>query len=324
MISEIILILSIFTILLSLVWKWFFENTGSQSEDTFKLSEKAFKDGDYKKVKELLSNPSSSSATKEAKLLLGISQLQLGELDSAKAIFEQILKAMPKNFDALFNLAQVHQKQKNYDEALDIYNKALNEKKDNLNCIINVGIINYEKGKINDALEHLEKAKQISPDNTQVLFSIAKCKSALCDLDNEEACQQAIDEYAKIANSPDLPPEFNSDLARFYAKSGNIDGAMECCHKVLQIDSENIEAYKILGLIQLIKRDFAGAKAILSTALNLKSDDVEAHNILSYVLCQNEDECLRDRCREKYYEVIKKYLKEDNLNNVFSYDKNDV
>lgn len=324
MISAIVLILSIFTILLSLVWKWFFENTNSQSDDTYKLSEKAFKDGDYKKVKELLSTSFSASATKEAKLMLGISRLNLGEFDSAKALFEQILKAMPKNFNALFNLAQAHQKQKNYDEAIDIYNKALNENKDNLDCIINIGIINYEKGKINDALEHLEKARQISPDNTLVLFSIAKCKSALCDLDNAEACQQAIEEYAKIANSPDLPSEFNSDLARFYAKSGNIDGAMECCKKVLQINSENIEAYKILGLIQLIKKDFAGAKATLTTALNLKSDDIEAHNILSYVLCQNENECLRDKCREKYYEVIKKYLKEDNLNNVFSYDKNDV
>lgn len=321
MLSQIILILSIFTLLLALVWKWFFENSKGSDDDSFKLSKKAFKNGDYKKVKELLE---ASSASKESKFMLGLSQLKLGELDAAKDSFEQVLKAAPKNVDAMLNLAQITQKQKKYDEALDTYNKVLSENKDNLDAILNIGLINYEKGKVNDALEYLEKAKELSPDNTQVLFAIAKCKGAMCDLDNEESCRQALEEYSKIENNPDLPPEFDSDLAKLYAKSGDIDKAFACCQKILLKESENNEIYKLLGLVQFIRKDFNGAKTTLSTAINLKPDDIEAHNILSYVLCQNEDVCLRDKCREKYYEVIKKYLKEDNTNNVFLYDKNDV
>lgn len=320
MISQIILILSIFIILLASVWRWFFKNAKTQEGDSYKLSQKAFKNGDYKKVKELLLN----SSAKGTKFMLGVSQLELGELDDAKASFEQVIKEAPKNVEALLNLAQVHQKQKNYDEALDTYNKILNGNSDNLECILNVGLISYEKGKYNDAIEYLEKAKELSPNNTQVLFSIAKCKGALCDLNNDEGCQQALDEYSKIANNPDLPKEFDSDLAKLYAKSGNIDKALECCQKVLVKESENIEIYKLLGLVQFIKKDYNGAKATLSTAINLKPDDIEAHNILSYVLCQNADACQRDKCREKYYEVIKKYLKEDNINNVFFSEKNDV
>lgn len=321
MLSQIILILSIFTILLALVWKWFFESAKAPVDDSFRLSKKAFKNGDYKKVKELLE---SSAASKESKFILGLSQLKLGELDAAKESFEQVLKAAPKNMEAMLNLAQVHQKQKNYDEALDTYNKVLSENKDNLDSLLNIGLINFEKGKVNDALEYLEKAKELSPDNAQVLFSIAKCKGAMCDLDNEEACKEALEEYAKIENNPNLPPEYDSDLAKLYAKSGNLDKAFECCQKILLKESENNEIYKLLGLVQFIKKDFESAKITLSTAINLKPDDVEAHNILSYVLCQNEDVCLRDKCREKYYEVIKKYLKEDNINNVFFYEKSDV
>lgn len=321
LLSQIILIISIFTILLAFVWKWFFESVSEPDNDSYKLSKTAFKNGDYKKVKELLAG---SSSTKESKFMLGLSLLHLDELDAAKEAFLQVLKAVPNNIDAMLNLAKVSQKQKNYDEALEMYAKILSINPDNLEAILNMGLVNLDKGKINDAFTYLNKAKELSPDNPQVLYSIAKCKSVMCDMDNEDACKEALEEYTKLENNPNLPSEFNSDLARLYAKSGDVDKALACCQKVLLQESENLEIYKLLGLVQFIRQDYEAAKTTLSTAINLKPDDVEAHNILSYVLCQNEDACLREKCREKYYEVIKKYLKEDNINNVFFSEKSDV
>jgi len=78
--------------------------------------------------------------------------------------------------------------------------------------------------------------------------------------ENEDDYQKIIDSYAKIADSSDLPPEFNTVLAVVYAKTGKIDESLAYCRKALTINTEDIRAYRILGLIQFLKKDLVGAK----------------------------------------------------------------
>lgn len=302
-------ILIIFSTFFAVIWLWFFKNENSTSpQEKYKKALKAFSKGNYKKAKELFIQVVDLDANfKDVQYNLGSCLLRLAEYDNAKSCFEAALKNSPKNFDILLNIAQTLQKQKKYDEAEEYYTKAIDENDKNFQSYLGLGILNCDKQDYNKALEYLEKAKTLAPDNIQILFYIAKCKAELCDFDINDDCQAIINEYLSMSDKKDLPAEFNVSLARIYAKSGQIAKALEFAKKALNNDSEDVEAYKLLGLIQLIKKEFVDAKGTLSTALHLQPKNQELQEILSYLLCQQDDSNERKRCREKYHEMIKKY-----------------
>lgn len=291
------------------VWLWFFKTDNDPVDRHLREAEKAFEKGDYKKARDLLLKVKDLNSNTTAKYKLGIAHLQLGEHEEAKICFEQIVKILPKNFDALANLAQTLQIQGKYDEALEAYAKAINENNKNIDCYLSVGRIYTEQQNFEKAIETFEKAKEVEPENVQVLFSISKCKIELCDVDDTEKYQQLIDECIKLSGSSDLPPDYDHSLAKVLAKSGDVDQALEYCKKAIEKNEKDVEAYKLLGLIQLINEDVAGAKNSLSMALNFQPKSLETHNIFSYLLCRQDDHCERNKCRQKYYKLVEKHLK---------------
>lgn len=309
MIILILVILVVFAALFTVIWIWFFKSESPQGENFYKSGEHAFEEGDYKKAKELLSKAVlADPKLDDAKYNLGVSHLELKEYDDAKKCFEQVLKSSPKDFNALLNMGKALQYQNDYDGAAEYYEKAIQENDESAECHLGLGRAYFEKKDYTKALEFFKNAVELSPDDVQALFYIAKCKDELCDFDKEGDSESVIAEYSKIAGSPDLPPEYNTTMALAYAKTGKIEEATEYCRKALAINAEDVEAHKLLGLLQFITKDLIGAKSSLSIALSLKPKDEEAHEVLSYVLCQQTDACAVKKCREKYYELIKKFL----------------
>lgn len=309
MIFIVLIILIVFSVSLAFFWLWFFKNENVDSPQIlYKKGLKAFQKGNYKKAKVLFSQVADLDANfEDVQYNLGNCLLKLAEYEKAKLYFEAALKTSPNKFDVLFDMALTLQKQKKYDEAEEYYAKALEEKGENFQAYLGLGIVNCNKHDYNKALEFLEKAKSLAPDNTHVLFYIAKCKAELCDFGLNDDCQAIINEYLSMSDKKDLPAEFNISLAKIYAKTGQIAKALEFSKKALNTDTEDVEVYKLLGLIQLIKKEFAEAKNSLSTALHLEPKNEELLEILSYLLCQQEDNCERKKCREKYHEMMKKY-----------------
>ncbi|MDD3436834.1 MAG: tetratricopeptide repeat protein [Candidatus Gastranaerophilales bacterium] len=308
----IFLILIVFSIVWALVWFWFFkggEVTISMPK-LYRNVDKSLKKNDYQTAKESLMEILKANPNIDDKCQLGFVHFKLEEYDQARACFEEILKTSPQNFDALFHLAQIFQMQKNYDEALEFYEKAMNENDKDLDCYLNIGSIYYEQKKYEKASEILEKAKEFSPGDVQVLFYSTKYKNALSDSSQIEDYTQVINDYVEISDSNNLPKEFDISLAKTYAKNGDIYNAIEHCQRAIEINDKDIEAYRLLGLIQLINKDFVNAKNNLTIALNLQSNSPETHELFSYLLCSKEKDCGLKRCREKYYKMIKKQLKQ--------------
>lgn len=299
-------ILILFSILWIFVWIWFFKGNKISSSNLYKVGNKAFENKDYKKAKKILSLITDSL---EAKYKLGITHFNLGEYEQSRGCFEQILKNSPKNFDALFNLAKTLEAEKNITQALEFYNKALGENPKKIECYLSIGNLYQYQGDCVKAIETLEKALEFEPDNTNILFNIIKCKGELIDPENQEEYQKIIEEYINISDRSDLPLDFHFSFAKTYAKSGEIERSLEYCQKAIALNSEDIEAYQLLGLIQLLRQDVEGAKNSLAVALSFQPSNKETHNIFSYVLCQNVTSCTLNQCRENYYKLIKKHLK---------------
>lgn len=309
MIGLVFLILIVFSLVFFLIWLWFFKESKEPVENFYKLALKAFEAGDYKKAKELFSQDPKLDSNMDAKYKLGVAYLKLKEYEEAKGCFEAVLRKSPKNKDALYNLAQVLQAQGDYEEAINVFNKLAKEDPKSNEGALNISNVHVAQGDFEKALDILENAKKNSPDDSKLLFAIAKCKSKMCDVENDEACKELLEEFIKLSNRQDLPNEFHIALAKAYAINGEADKALEACQKAISLKSEDMEAYQLLGLIQLIQQDYEKAKSNLTIALNFQPNNKETHNIFSYLFCKQVDDCPLQECREKYYKLVKKYLK---------------
>ena len=299
-------------------WAWFFKNEKDFCEKLYNAALEANKEEKYKKANGLFSKITRiNSSYKDAKYRLGLTYLDLCEYENAVDCFETIIKATPKNFDALFHLAIAFQHLKKYNNAEEAYTKALSENVKSGDCLFGLGFINYCQKKYEQAIEYFEKADETYEDKIKLMFYVNKCNDELATYDQEIQGETIIAQYLRLANEPNLPKEFNIAIAKAYAKTGQIESSMEYCKKALLVNSEDIESYKLLGLLQLVQQDYAGTKSTLSTGLHLQQSNKEMHNLLSYAFCQQVDSCALSQCRAKYHELINKFLKEDKPNNVF-------
>lgn len=264
----------------------------------------------YKKAKGFfLKTLALDSKYKNARLNLGIAYLKLKDFNSAQDCFETVLKDSPKSFDVLFYLAQTLHVKGVYNQASDYYLKAIEVNDKSFDAYFNFGIVLFNQKMYKEALDSLQKANLLCPENDKILYYITRCNDELCDYEDESKAQQIIDDYMLLSQKSDLPKEIYISIAKAFAKIGEVEKAEEYCQKALVNNSEDVESYKLFGLIQLIKRDYVQTKNVLSTALHLQPQNRELHTLLSYVLCFQVDSCTLKNCRQKYFKLMKKFIK---------------
>ena len=314
MFISIFIILCLFVIAISAAWIWFFEREKPSYERLYKEGLKELHKNNYEKAAKIFANALELQPNyNDALYQLGLVNLKMGKYDEAKENLAKVLKNSPKDFGALFNMGVILQNQESYDEAKEFYLKALKENPNDGDCNYNFGKLNLLQKNYDVAKEYLEKSAQTLPDihKSAVDFSLIQCKEEALMGEMAEVQDSLIEEYLKFEkdNAGNLPHDFHISLAKTYAKSGRMKESFDRCQKSLELNSEDVEAYKQMALMQLLKKDMVGAKKTLSTALNLQPKNEELHNLLSYVLCQQTNMCAAKKCREKYHEMIKKKFK---------------
>ena len=293
-----------------MIWLWFFRNEIAFCEKLYDLGINALEKKQYKKAKTyFLKIVNFSPDYKEIRLNLGIALFNLGKYKEAKDNFEIAIKISPESYMALFNLAQTCQHLKQYKEAREYYTKALAENDKSVYCCINLGLIDYYQKKYSSGLEYFEKANSLLPGNDEILYYIARCKDELCSYDENCNGEEIIKSYLALVNNKNLPKEFDLFLAKAYAKLGQIEMAEKHCEEALSKNSKDIESYKLLGAILLIKKDFDSVKQLLKKALHLQPKNKDLHLLLSYALCHQVENCSLGKCMLKYQQMLEKFLR---------------
>ncbi|MBP7211351.1 tetratricopeptide repeat protein [bacterium] len=320
----IIFIFILFIISIAILWSWYLRTDTLKSKKAYKTALKALQRSNYAQAERLLKKAIHlNKKNTKALFQLGQTYLKQKKYELAQACFEKIVKYDAKNVDAKFWLAFTLQKLKKNDEAEILYKSVLKEKPNHYDCIIQIGELEFEKENYLDALDNFKKAQSLSPDDKSCRFYITKCKDKLCTYETKDDGKSIIDEYLKLMNEKDLPKEFFITVATAFARTGQIQEALKFCQKSLEKNSEDFESYKLLGLIQLIYKDFEGVKNTLATAISLQSNNAEVHTLLSYALCQQDNRCSAKVCRDKYSEIIKKFIKSDENEDDNTEDSND-
>lgn len=305
MIILILVILGVFSIIWIFSLSLFFKATRNDAS-LLDGADKAFEDRDYKKAKKMFLKLGNNQ---DAKYKLALAQINLGELDEAKATLEEVLKVSATHVDAIIALASINSKQKQYDKSLELYSKVLTIDSQNFEGNIESSKIYSKQGDFVKAIEILEKLEEMFQDNSEVAFWLMFNRSNLKNIDNDDDCKQILKDYLSIEEKSDLPSEYHVELAKAYALNGFLDKAFEKCQESLSKTVDDVKTYQLLGLINLVKRDAESAKSHLTTALNIEQSNKETHNLFSYVLCQSVTSCTLPKCRERYFKLVEKYLK---------------
>ncbi len=215
--------------------------------------------------------------------LLGLTSLKLHDYNTAENCFNEILKVEPDRLEAVYNLALTYQMAEKLEDAKTYYYKALSINDKDKDTLYNLGLLLYEMGEYKDAVSSLEKASKLDPEKSILQFYIAKCKDKISDSSPTSSPEEIISMYSKLEGKAGLPIEYNITLATAFAKAGNIQKAQEYCSKAILSVEDDIQNYKLQGLLCLVRKDFDCAKNNLQIATQLNPNDEEVYNLLKYV-----------------------------------------
>ena len=169
---------------------------------------------------------------------------------------------------ALLIKGQVEEARAHYEQALAInprYAEAHN----------NLGIICLRQGKIDEAIAQVEQAVAIIPDYAEARSNLGNAFLAAGQVD------QAIAEYEKaLAINPDSSAAVPFNLGNALYAKGLIDEAIAQYEKALVINPDYAEAHSNLGNAFLAKRQPDEAIAQYEKALAINPGYVEAHDNL--------------------------------------------
>ncbi len=303
-----------FAFLFVVVWTYFFNIDEKMLARMTEVCKKALELGHYRKAKNILWFLSRKDKNIEIKYQLGLSQLALKEYKKARDTFEAILRVEKMHAKSLTRLAEIECIEKHYEKALECYICSIKLNARNVENFIGIADIYFVNRDFSKALEVYQKALELEPENDKIKLSILKCKAELCEVGGEIDCKSVIEEYTQSQEIEDVP-EFNKEIAKVYAKSGDIRTAQEYCEKMLSYKKNDVETLQMLGLLMLLKQDFEAAKSYLTQAFSADPRNPETHNILSYVISQQVDNTPVRVSRMEYYNLVKEYLNGEKDNN---------
>ena len=312
----ILILLLLFIITFVFIWSWFFRNEQLFCEKLYVLGGDALNAKNYKRARHYFYKIITTiSDYKDTAFKISICYIELQKYEDAEIYLKQVVKADPKDFIAIYMLAQTLVKQNKAEEAQAAYKDGLKVDPQSLECNKELGILIYSQKDFKNALAYLTTAKDLlnrqEPEKelrqkNEITYYILRCEDELCDDENIEQRVDIINKYIEIGNFGDVPREFDFVVAKAYSKIEKLEEVEKYCNRALKFNPENIEGYKLLSVLQLVKKDYTAAKSTLTEALVLQPKNNELHEIMSYIVCHKVENCNISRCRKKYFELVNK------------------
>lgn len=134
-----------------------FGQTGIQAALVARSDSPDGKDGDAPKK--------PAEDTFEALLLDANEALQNKKFGEAAKLYQDALRAQPKNASALIGLGLAHQRSGNYAEAEAAFEKCLTFEPDNANAAYALGVTLFKEERWSDSLKPFERSLEINPNN---------------------------------------------------------------------------------------------------------------------------------------------------------------
>ncbi len=225
--------------------------------------------------------------------------------DLARKSFDQALLARPDKALSYDALAVLYEREKNYQEAIDIYTKAIDQMgedsaltsrlayayisepdwenaikyfqkyltyaPDDVNALINLSVAYNATNNYDKWHEYLAKALELQPDNTQLLFNSGQ----YWFLKMQEANDSLTTVTDSTAEAKERREAFNAQVV------ADRDSAIASFEKVVEVNPQDSDALKRLGILYLIATKTEKAAKTFEQYLQIDPNDITALDYLS-------------------------------------------
>ena len=223
--------------------------------------------------------PSTSPQT-QARFAQALGLHQQGRLREAKVLYAEVLRANPRNAEALQLLGVIAYQSNLHQEALDLIDQALVIQPDNAYFLSNRGNALKELGRLEDAVASFDKSIRLRPD-----YADAYCNRGIA-LHAMQAYEQAMQSHDRaIVLKPDFPAAYyNRGVA--LQDMGNLEAAVASYDKAVAQNPGFAQAYANRGLV--LKQLGQLEAAMLSFEAAIKHDPQDAKTCYHWALALHE------------------------------------
>ncbi len=200
-------------------------------------------------------------------VLEGRIRIGLGELDSARALFDQVLGREKNNLDARFALAELDIASGKRRNAALKYLETLRIRPDSPQALLALAVLKESEGDPRQAQKYLETALRFHADDPGVRYAAARFALQQGDSARAESHLQAA-----LAVRPDFV-EASLLLSRVLLDQGRPAEAIEAVRGLLAGHRDLPMAWYLLGLAQERSGDLSQAMSSLASASRLAPED---------------------------------------------------
>lgn len=240
-------------------------------------------------------------------------------------------EADKSSLDAMYNYAKTLHKNKKLDDAITCYNLVLKYNSTNPEIYENLALAYLDKKDYTNAEKFIKIGQNKFPNSENIKSVANKINNVLSNAKYTDAnnyfkngdYQKALDIYLSI--SPQQK-DILIAIAACYKGLNNIDKSIEYYKKALNLDSTDSEIAYYIGVLYAEKESWTSSKIYLQQALKLNPKNIEANDLLSTVIEQN-NVLLIDKVINMYNEkdytnalkLISQILSEDKTNSYAYY-----
>ncbi len=179
----------------------------------------------------------------ELLLRLGSVYADQGQYDTALAILRRASDNRPHDSDILFALGSVYEQSGDFDRSVATFERLLRIDPDHATALNYLGYMLADKGiRLEESLEMIQRAVEHEPNNGAYLDSYGWVLYRLGRLKEAEA------QLKKALEEMKIDPIIHEHLGDVYNAAGEIDKAKIEWKKSLELDPENQELKKKLGI----------------------------------------------------------------------------
>ncbi len=225
-------------------WQKTMELASDHPQINYRIAQAYWADGNIEFAHEyFLSELRANPGDVNVILDFGLFLLETGQIESAKEKFNRILELTPDSAAALFYLGEIAFNENNFEKATELFNQSLQK--------------NYSF---------------VGPR-----YRLAQC--ALME-NKEDQCQAYLISELKL--DPTEPQALIS-MGSMFLKISEIDYAVHCLLKAIELDYANADAYYFLGLAHADNSNFTEAAEFFNHTLDINSEHICALKNLALV-----------------------------------------
>jgi tetratricopeptide (TPR) repeat protein len=171
------------------------------------------------------------------KLALAAEHHKEGRFDEAERIYREIIRANPKNVDAIRLLGRVALSAKRSDDAERLFERAVRLAPDFTGAMADLARLCKEQNRFDEAIEWCEKVIELEPENPQAWFQLAG------SLAPAALTYRAIEAYGKALELSPKFPGARLGLGHVLKTVGRQEEAVEAYRECIRLRPDNGESY---------------------------------------------------------------------------------